>query len=245
MSQYRNPPIVEAICEFRFSHDTKWDPTITGLLYEKLKKEFPIKESRLEQEIQIKGDQKGIKHRIIPTQKAVFLKENRLSLVQIGQNLLAINCLKPYPGWDAFRPQIKQAYDAISEITEITGIDRIALVYIDKMDIPEKQIDMKDYFKFYPQLGGELPQTHNNFVIGCDFPYNKNRDICKLQLTSALPEKKENLAFLLTTEYFLARKKSIPPAEAMDWINEAHTVLKGMFKGCITEKMENIFGRID
>ena len=51
-----------------------------------------------------------------------------------------------------------------------SGIDRIALVYIDKMDIPEKKIEMKDYFKFYPQLGEELPHDSQQFHHRVRFP---------------------------------------------------------------------------
>src|SRR5690606_36924943 len=101
MTQYRNPPIIEAICEFRFSSETKWDPTIPGLVYEKLKTEFPIRESRIEQEIEMRVDKSGLKHHIKPSQKAVIISEDRKSLAQIGERILSINLLKPYPGWDS------------------------------------------------------------------------------------------------------------------------------------------------
>lgn len=49
--KYKNPPIVEVVCEFRLSDDTLWDLTIPGLLYEKLKDEFLHREQRLFQEV--------------------------------------------------------------------------------------------------------------------------------------------------------------------------------------------------
>jgi uncharacterized protein (TIGR04255 family) len=245
MSQYRNPPIAEAICEFRFSQETKWEPNIHGLIYDKVKDQFPIKESRLDQQIEIKADATGVQQNIKNTgQKTLFFANDRLSLIQVGQNLLSINCLKPYPGWSKFKPKIQFAYEIINSVTEIKGIDRMALVYIDKIEIPGETIEMEEYFKFYPHLSNELPQAHSSFFVGCDFPYNNERDICKLQLSSALPDKKENAAFLLTTEYFLAKKNAIDPENALDWMEESHKVVKGLFRGCITEKLEDIFGRV-
>jgi uncharacterized protein (TIGR04255 family) len=246
MTQYRNPPIIEAVCEFRFSPDTKWDPTIPGLMYGKLKSDFPIRESKLEQEIEMQVDDGGVKHRIkTPSQKAVILANDRKSLMQIGARILSINHLKPYPGWERFKPKIHQAFNTIKEITDIVGIDRVALLYIDKIEIPGNTIVMEEYFNFSPALGSSLPQNFINFIIGCEFPYSNKRDICKLQLTSAIPDNPDNSAFILTTEYYLAQKNVISPESALDWVEDAHTIVRDQFKGCITSKMEDLFNKED
>jgi len=51
--KYANPSIVEAVCEFRLSPDTPWDLTVPGLVYEKVRSEFPHREQRLFQEVEI------------------------------------------------------------------------------------------------------------------------------------------------------------------------------------------------
>jgi uncharacterized protein (TIGR04255 family) len=243
MSQYRNAPIVEAICEFRFSQETKWDPTIPGLLYEKLNTQFPIKESRINQQIEFKMDRNGLQHFVKnPNQMAVFFSNDRKSLVQVGANTLSIHHLKPYSGWENFLPKIKQTYDVLNSIIEIKGMDRIALMYIDKIEIPGHNIDMKEYFNFFPHLGSGFNQPFTDFMVGCDFPYHNKRDICKLQLTSALPENKANTAYVMTTEYFLAKKKGITKDFALTWVEDAHTVIHDLFKNCLTEKLEGFFG---
>jgi uncharacterized protein (TIGR04255 family) len=243
--KYKNPPIVEAICEFRFSKETKWDPTISGSVYEKVKDKFPNKESRLEQQMILKAEETGFNQNMVSSQRALMLSQDRSSLIQVGQHLLSINHLKPYAGWEHFRPKIKMAYDTLGGITEINGIDRMALVYIDRIEIPGKRIELEEYFKFYPQLGPELPHDHMNFMVGVEFPYHDNRDFCKIQLTAAMATKKDHLALLLTTEYYLARQKAIPPENALDWMEEAHTTVQRLFKGCITEKLEDVFVRLD
>lgn len=244
--KFRNPPIVEAICEFRFSQDTKFDPTIPGLLYEKLNREFPIKESKFDQEIEIKADEKGVRHWLKnPNLLAVFLSDDRKSLIQVGTNKLSIHHLKPYPGWEYFRPKIQMAFDAYNSIATIKGIDRIALVYIDKIEIPGNKINLKKYFNFMPFLGEGFTVPYTDFIVGCDFPYNDKRDICKLQLNSAMPDSKTNSACLLTTEYFLAKKKVVTKEKALEWVENAHTIVHGTFSNCITEELENLFERIE
>jgi uncharacterized protein (TIGR04255 family) len=243
---FKNPPIVEVICEFRFSQDSKSDPTIPGLLYEKLKTDFPIKESKIDQEIEITAEERGVRHGVKnPNPLAAFFSQDRKSLIQIGTNKLSIHHLKPYPGWEHFRPKIQLAFDALNSVTTIQEIDRIALVYIDKIEIAGHHLDLKQYFNFMPYLGDGFPEPFTDFMMGCDFPYNNKRDICKLQLTSAMPDNKANSAYLLTTEYFLAKKSAVTKSEALGWVENAHTVVHGTFLNCITKKLEDQFERIE
>lgn len=42
--KYRNPPLIEALCEFQFVPTQPWDLTIPGFFYEKVKNDFPAKQ---------------------------------------------------------------------------------------------------------------------------------------------------------------------------------------------------------
>ena len=209
-----------------------------------MKNQFPNKETKVGQEIELKADDSEFRQSIASAQRFVMLSEDRKSLIQIGRNLLSINHLKPYPGWEHFKPKIKLAYETLSGVTQIKGIDRIALVYIDKIEIPSQRIKLEDYFKFYPFLGPDFPPTFN-FIAGCDFLFQNERDVCRLQLTSAMPPNKENTAVILSTEYFLAKKESINPENAIGWIDEAHIIVRDLFKNSITERLEELFGRVE
>ena len=63
--KYRNPPLIEAVIEFRIMPDSPWDLTIHGLIYEKIKKTFPHKEQRLIQEVDINQGPKGIEQEYV------------------------------------------------------------------------------------------------------------------------------------------------------------------------------------
>jgi len=243
MNDYRNPPIVEAVCEFRFSSDTPWEQDLPDRFYDAVKDHFPIRESKKGQSLEIKANNTGIEgHRVETIDIQVFLAQDRRMLIQLGPRGLSINCLRPYPSWEGFRPLICQAYETISSLTSVSGLDRIGLLYVDKIEIPGEKIRLEDYFTFYPHLGEGLPQDLMNFMVGCDFAY-RDRDVCRLKLTRAMPEKPSNSAYLLTTDYFLARKDTVKPREACAWVEEAHAAVKSLFKGCITKKLEEIFNQ--
>lgn len=95
--RYKNPPIIEAICEFYFSSDIPWDLTFIGLIYEKLKEFFP-KKQQLQVNIAVAAASATKEHvGTIPMIPLVrFSDSNEKTLVQLGQNLLTVNHLKPY-----------------------------------------------------------------------------------------------------------------------------------------------------
>ena len=39
--QYPNPPVIEAVCEFRLPPDSEWDLTVPGLVYEHIRDQVP------------------------------------------------------------------------------------------------------------------------------------------------------------------------------------------------------------
>lgn len=244
MSKYRNPPVVEAVCEFRFSADTSWEQDIPEQFYDAVKERFPIRESKKEQALQIKTNDEGIEaHRLETIDIPIFLAEDRRTLIQVSPHGLSIHRLRPYHSWEDFRPTINLAYDTITSLTDVTGFDRIGLLYVDKIEIPGDDIKLADYFTFYPHCGDGLPGDVMNFMVGCDFSYNGNRDICRLRLTRAMPERQKTSAYLLTTDYFLARRNTVKPENALVWVEEAHTTAKVLFKGCVTKKLEEIFNQ--
>ena len=131
--QYANPPIIEAVCEFRFTPDTPWDLTVPGLVYEKIKDKFPQKEQRTVQEIEIKQTPQGIQQEVRTFDRVLFLENTRKMLVQLGPRVLAVNSLKPYPGWEKFEVAIREAFEALTTIVEVKGLQRIGLRYINQI----------------------------------------------------------------------------------------------------------------
>ena len=58
--QYKNPPIKEAVCEFRFASGATWDMAVPGLIYAELRADFP---RRLQNVVQTTGIRISAGHR--------------------------------------------------------------------------------------------------------------------------------------------------------------------------------------
>src|SRR5437870_5283202 len=172
-----------------------------------------------------------------------FLVEDKKLFIQLATNFLAVNCLAPYPSWNAFRPEIGRAYETVASLVEIQGLQRIGLRYVNRIEIGSPRVDLDGYFDFRPHLGERLPQDLASFIVGGILPFNEQQDMCKVQLTTAVADKPEINVFILDMDYFLLRSQAITPDHAMEWIEAAHENLETVFEGCITERLREIFGR--
>jgi uncharacterized protein (TIGR04255 family) len=95
-SKYRNPPVVEALCEI-FFEGSEWDDTVVGQFYDRVKERFPQRRQVELQKAQFtigKGHSAAGIHRMPP--QMLFLTEEGSSLLQIRQDLLVVNQLRPY-----------------------------------------------------------------------------------------------------------------------------------------------------
>jgi len=239
--KYRNPPIIEAICEFRLPYTVLWDLTIHGLMFEKIQKEFPNKTQQLIQNIEVTQTPQGLQQQIVTSEQSIFSTPDKKILVQTGPHILAINCLEPYPTWERFKPQIEHAFMALTSILEVKELERISLRTVNRIVIPQSPIILSDYFEFRPFLGEHLPRQPISFVQACSFDFYDERDICQIQLTNVVPNTAESVAFILDFNYSLAKPRSISAVDALEWVDTAHFKLNEMFEGCITDRLRSIF----
>lgn len=243
--RYRNPPIQEAVCEFRLKPDSKWDITVPGLIYEKLRKKFPNKKKRTIRGIQTIQTPKGEQHQISTDERILFLAKDKKSFVQIGSSVLSINCLNPYPGWDSFKPKIKGGFDALTTVVEVQELQGVGLRYINRIEIPGKRVELEDYFQFRPLLGQDVPQEMEKFIVGCELLPNGKSDICRVQLTDARPQKPDSSAFLLDLDYILRQSQNISVDRALGWVEQAHKRIEEIFEACICDSLRKIFEEVE
>ena len=247
--RYSNSPIIEAVCELRLAPDSKWDLTIPGLIYETIKNDFPNKEQRrvsnqliLPKEILEKPQ--NIEQQLIIDDLALFRSEDQKQLIQVGNHLLSINRLKPYISWNQFRPLIGKAFEILRQVAGLNEIQRIGLRYINRIDVPDTNIKLENYFEFKPSLGRNLPEMLIDFIVKCSLSYYDGRDICRIQLRSVIPEDKNSSSFLLDLDYFLNDPKAVTENSILEWADKAHEEIEKVFEGCITDRLRTLFDEV-
>jgi uncharacterized protein (TIGR04255 family) len=239
--KYAKPPIVEVVCEFRFVPGAPWDSAIPGLVYAHLRGDFPKRRMFRSLESQVSPSEGGIQQQIHLAERVQFLREDEKAFVQVGPDFLAINHLAPYPSWEGVRPLIQQAFNAYREVAKPTGLRRIGLRYINRIEFPTKPVHFSEFLNFYPHTGAVLPGGIADFVFGVVSPFEQERDALRLQLNCAEMSGVDLLAALLDLDYFLARSQAITMDEALGWVDVAHDHVLTTFEACLTERSRAMF----
>jgi uncharacterized protein (TIGR04255 family) len=237
--KYKNPPIVEVVCGFKFNEETNWDATIPGLLHDKLKENFPRKEQRIIQELEIKQEQGNIQQYLRTTERILFFTEDQKMVIQVGPRLLVINALKPYPNWEKYKEYIKMGLDTLMEITEIKGIENVNLRYINSIKLPRGE-DIKEYFRLHISLSEKLLKNLASFIAIVEFSYFDDRDKCRVNFSFSLSRDE----YILDIDYFLNQKGNLSISNTYEWLENAHNNIEEIFEEAITDKLRKVFEEV-
>ena len=242
--KYRNPPVAEAACEFRFEPGAPWDLTIPGLIYEKMQDTFPIKKQGATLDAMMTSGPEGVQQQIVSAPRVAFWRQDEKALVQLGKNILSVHNREPYTGWEDFLPLIRRGFLTYRDIAAPEGFRRLGLRYINRIEIASKSIELADYFRFRPEVAESLPQDFGSFAVGIEIPYQGGRDRLRIQLSS-IEGTRGTVTSMLDIDYFLDQAKQVALDSAFEWVALAHTHVEEVFEGCITDRLREIFGEVD
>lgn len=234
---YKNPPIKEVVCEFRFTKNGRWDATIPGIIYEDLKDEYPKKVHGKELEIGISKD--SIEHTFRVSDRVKFTNKEETILIQIGPHHLIINLLTKYTSWEDYMKKINRILSSFIDALGSNDIERINLNYINEIQVPQKFMDknnsiqLDSLFDFYPFLGKNLSWNYSSFIIGVQFPKN-NKDILQMQMEG----KEEKI--LLDLSYFINNSDN-KGINVNEWLNRVHDSIIDAFESCIKDPLREEF----
>lgn len=238
--KYKNPPIVEALCEFRFTQSGDWPLTIHGAIFSKLQSKLP--KSRNAQNIQFSTQigPGGVAQQSQTQDKTILLTEDERSLVQVAPHQLVVNRLKPYQTWNDFLPLIQESFRAYLEVAHPNSLRQIILRYINRIEFDEDaSVPVETYFEFRPYLGSKLKTEMNGFAQVVQFAQNDGRDLATVTLsTTDLGDP----AVMLDLEYATAHSEPIELDKVFEWVELAHTHIEDLFEACITDTLRQRFG---
>jgi uncharacterized protein (TIGR04255 family) len=238
---YLNPPVTEAICEFRIALDTEWDLTVPGLYYARVRDELPVREQRRVRNVEVIMAEEGLREELLVRERMHYFTPDLANGIQVGPHLLAVNMLKPYTSWSRFRPRIEHAFQVLRDIVEVKTLEGIGLHYINVIEVSEGNADARKYISLVPPLAEILPGRPESLLVGCEIPFEEGREACRVEITDAIPQEKEGSAFLLDIEYYLSSPNTLSADEAMTWLDGAHDRLVEIFEACILEPAREIF----
>ncbi len=232
---YKKPPLLEAVCDFRFSSSQQWDWTIPGLFYEQIQDTFPNKNQINVVETRVDPNEGKVVQQ--SQLKMQFISADGAAVLQIGSDNLTIHQLRPYDGWENFKALIVKYLLVYYKIAHPEHVVNATLRYINRVVFPYAEIELEEYFRVFPQVPHPIPQVFPTFLLNVDVPYDSLHSILRIVFGTIIPENGAKLAYLMDLSMLSSTASISSTDEVSNWLEIAHTHIESAFDAAFTDKM--------
>lgn len=240
---YPNPPIQEALVEFRFTEDSDWDWTIPGRFWGLMTDSYDGP-PRSEQVIAVAAQQQArqISPRAVGGVGRVFLtRKDESGLVGLAPNALSVHVMHPYPGWAHLLPRIEEVLVRYPQVQPSPRITRVGLRYVNRIVVPEANVRLDEWFNAAPALppglGTPIAALMSRLETVCD-------DGARMAITLATvaTEEPDSSAFVLDIDLgWFPQTPVTLDSSLIPLLESLHEREGSAFEAMITDRTRGLF----
>lgn len=165
---YPNPTIAEAICELRFNlEEAMSERELFEGMQAKLQDNFPRASQELIQHFaaKISTTESGLLESTNkPVPRAIFMRDDDTQAIQLTANVMTINILPKYQGWDNFLISINTALSALATVSARYSINNISIRYINLIPRKNETDTVGQYLKANSWLPSAILELRQDFA---------------------------------------------------------------------------------
>lgn len=223
-TQLNRNPLVEVVLELRYEPTEYVDYSLLmGLLYEKLRKKYPVFEDMKVPDFGVDNVPNQFNHLV----KNRFYSEDKKKLYSMGRGIFSVNTLH-YKSFDSFLKDVIEVLSFHKEVSGISKINRISLRYINKFLLET------DFDKVF-SIKHILPDFIKKGEVGYNFQSLtrvKEGDSMILRFT----KNPDNNEVILDFDYFFENSNDYKPDLIKDWMKKAHLFINESFIACLDNR---------
>ena len=163
---------------------------------------------------------------------------DRLTIAQFRLDGFALNRLRPYTSWRALRPQALALWNLYRNTAQQPPCTRIALRYINQIDVVLPDADLSDYFTLLPgvpRTPGVITEFFSRVVLT-----DPRTGLAAALTQSSQPSPNPNVGTIwLDIDAYRAAPGGIPDLDIERTLDALHTFKNDLFFGSITEATVN------
>ena len=240
---YNNAPIVEAIFDIRVNNTEIEDVNAIEELKNTLLKDFPITNKRInfEGKIELNVNSADIKSKGISNITGfIFSNKEKNRKIQFRTDGYTCNFLAPYNDWEEFSDLALEYWNIYLEFAKPKIILRIALRYINKIEIPlGDNFEFETYLKSVPQIPKSLPQKFNEYFLRMRIP-SKDKNIEAIVSQTFEKPVSNFLPFIIDIDVYNSNLTQAQE-DLSNNFNELRKLKNIVFEDLITDETRNLF----
>lgn len=242
--QYKKSPITEVLIDIQVDLPEKDNLSLLKSIQEEVKDSYPELKIKTEWKASFKVQDNKPNFASEASGNSIgymFSSSNLKKMIQTTLYGYTFNMLQAYPEWNSFKQDAKSGWDIYKKAVKPLRIKRIALKYINKINIISSSIDLKEYFLTTPEIASSLPQGMTEFFMRLVMPdENQNVAIITQTVDKSKPVE-NNLPIIFDIDVFKIVNLEKDNQEIWDILDNLHKYAVKILEESLTEKTKQLF----
>lgn len=245
MEHYPRAPIAEAILDVQVKTPTVPSQDVFEQLAKSLAAEFPQSASLNLNQFQVNVSPAPVAPSFAHSQmvSGMRLARGNERVLFIQPRGMTFNHLPLYTSWEVFQPEARKLWERYVEFVKPEAVTRVALRYINRIEIPEGTFETSDYFQLYPEIPKNIQQNMSAFFLQVQLPQGDlGPDVtAAINFTPVALTKENCTGMLLDIDVFALRNLSTSSDEVFNLLDVIRARKNEIFEACITDRTRELF----
>jgi uncharacterized protein (TIGR04255 family) len=241
---FRNAPVVEALLDIRADLPPSTTLPVLASFHDHISAEYPARGEKHEWSGGLKVSAGAAE--IIPptggTAGYLFKSADSKQIVQARLDGFTFNKLKPYKDWETFSQEATRLWELYRQIAKPMQVTRLALRYINKIELPITEGELKDYLHTVPELAPGLTYGLAGFFMRLLIPNPRTQAVAIVTEANGetLPPNNE-LHIILDIDTY--RQMTWQPTDPQIWVvmNQLREFKNEIFLKSTTARCQEFF----
>ncbi|MBX7135700.1 MAG: TIGR04255 family protein [Fimbriimonadaceae bacterium] len=240
---YEKAPITEAIIDLRVSFAEPIEMTRLEAAFSQEQEQYPGRK-RLQQGMgQFEFGPRISSSATTEDLGFAFTSVDEKQVAQFRRNGFTFSRLTPYESWGPFSGEARRLWDVYRKGLSPNAITRLAVRYINRIQLPPSIDDISHWLKTYPEVAEGVSKLVAGFFMHVTVPLPELKGA--LALIETVDERRldkgDGVAIILDLDLF--RTADVPQDEESIWayFEELHVRKNQVFEACLTDKTRELF----
>lgn len=243
MPHYKNAPITEALIDIRVELSGELRFEDLNAIRKHIGSDYPREETRTLAEgilqfgpaVQASAQQKpwGL----------LFKNEVQNQVVQVRLDGFTFSRLEPYETFESLRDEARRLWNIYRELMRPRRITRVAVRYINQLNIPGNTVEPEEYLNTYPQISGTLPSELRNFgpyLMRLPMHQEDLKGILVINEAMTPPKLPNTISIVLDFDLFVENPPVTTEQELWSFFDRLRERKNTYFEASITDKTREL-----
>lgn len=236
---YSAAPIIEAVLALQVLPSENFNKSFYEEIRQNVSDKFKVEDFN-EITFEFSLDEEAVNNVNNRKQSGIVLTSlDKKYIIHMREYSYSFSALNYYTKWEDFISTAYNYWELYINIFNPQKVVREGIRYINRIDIPETKIDLKDYFKLYPQLFDDPNIGLAGFFMQAQLEQNEG-GVANIIQAVTKPEKPGFTSIILDIDVFDNKRYEIGSQELIDRINLLRDQKNRIFGASITNKTEEL-----